>query len=110
MITDAVGNRVVNGGTGNDTIKLGQGRTIIVLDASWGKDTVTVDCTGAMIAQTDIPTGFSIPWIYKTENFIVLGNSINPKDVEWNGNVLTHKVTGDTLTVNQNCFTVVPAL
>jgi hypothetical protein len=110
IITDSTGNRIVNGGTGNDKIKLGAGRSIIVLDASWGKDTVTVDCTGSSIAPSQIPTGFAIPWVYKTTNFIVLGNTINPKDVEWRGNVLTHKVTGDTLTVNQNCFTVVPAL
>lgn len=110
FITDVTGNRIVNGGTGNDTIKLGAGRSIIVLDASWGKDTLTVDCTGSTIAPAEIPTGFAIPWVYKTTNFIVLGNSINPKDVEWRGNVLTHKITGDTLTVNQNCFTVVPAL
>ncbi len=110
VIVDTMGNRIVNGGTGNDTIKLAIGRSIIVLDASWGKDTLTVDCMGSSIAPSEIPTGFSIPWVYQTANFIVLGNSINPKDVEWNGNVLTHKITGDTLTVNQNCFTVVPAL
>jgi Ca2+-binding RTX toxin-like protein len=110
VISDVTGNRIVNGGTGNDTIKLGAGRSIIVLDASWGKDTVSVDCTGATIQPAEIPSGFAIPWVYKTTNFIVLGNSINPKDVEWRGNVLTHKITGDTLTVNQNCFTVVPAL
>lgn len=110
QITDVSGNRIVNGGTGNDTIKLGAGRNIVILDASWGKDNLTVDCTGAMIAQNEIPVGFAIPWVYKTTNFIVLGNSINPQDLEWNGNVLRHKVTGDTLTVNQNCFTVVPAI
>lgn len=110
LITDVNGNRIVNGGTGNDTIRLGAGRSIVVLDASWGKDNLTVDCTGAAISPNEIPSGFAIPWVYKTANFIVLGNSINPKDLEWRGNVLTHKVTGDTLTVNQNCFTVAPAI
>lgn len=109
-ISDLDGNRIVNGGTGNDTIKLGAGRSIVVLDASWGKDTLTVDCSGSTIAPEEVPKGFAIPWVYKTANFIVLGNSINPKDLEWRGNVLTHKVTGDTLTVNEKCFTVVPAL
>lgn len=110
QITDAAGNRIVNGGTGNDTITLGAGRNIVILDASWGKDTLKVDCTNALIQQNEIPAGFAIPWIYKTMNFIVLGNSIDPLDVEWVGNVLTHKVTGDTLTVTDNCFTVVPKL
>jgi hypothetical protein len=110
QITDGTGNRIVNGGTGDDLITLGAGRSIIVLDASWGKDTLKVDCNQASILPNQIPKGFAIPWVYKMTNFIVLGNSLNPADVEWRGNVLTHKITGDTLTVNQNCFTVVPAL
>lgn len=111
LISDAMtGNRVVNGGTGNDTIRLGAGRSIVVLDASWGNDTLSVDCTGSSILPNEVPAGFAIPWVYKTTNFIVLGNSINPKDIQWKGNVLTNNVTGDTLTVNENCFTVVPAL
>ena len=110
QITDTPGNRIVNGGTGNDVLNLAAGRTIVLLDSSWGKDTLTIDCVGAFIDTSQIPTGFPIPWLSKTTNFIVLGRSINPADVYWNGNVLTHKATGDTLTVNQNCFTVVPAI
>jgi Ca2+-binding RTX toxin-like protein len=110
QIVDAVGNRVVNGGTGNDVIKLGAGRSIIILDASWGHDTLTVDCNGAMVEDNQITKGFPIPWVHKTTNFIVFGSSLNPSDVEWRGNVLTHKITGDTLTVNENCFTTVPKI
>lgn len=108
QITDATGNRIINGGTGDDDIRLGAGRSIIMLDASWGHDTVTVDCAGAVVSDREIPKDFPIPWIYKTMNFIVLGKSIDPKDVVWDKNVLKDKVTGDTLTVNENCFTVVP--
>lgn len=110
QIVDVVGNRIVNGGTGDDVIKLGAGRSIIILDASWGKDTLTVDCTGAMVENNQIPKDFSIPWVHKTANFIVFGSSLNPSDVEWRGTVLTHKITGDTLTVNENCFTTVPKI
>lgn len=110
IIIDADGNRIVNGGTGDDQITLGGGRSIIVLDASWGHDTLSVKCVGANIDPTQIPEGFPIPWTSPTSNFIVLGQGIQPQDIEWRGNVLTHKVTGDTLTVNQNCFTVVPAI
>jgi hypothetical protein len=110
QIVDAVGNRIVNGGTGDDTIRLGEGRSIIILDASWGKDTLTVDCAGAMVENSQIPKNFPIPWVHKTANFIVFGSSINPSDVEWRGTVLTHKITGDTLTVNENCFTTVPKI
>lgn len=110
QIIDSVGNRIVNGGTGDDVIKLGAGRSIVILDASWGKDTLTIDCTGATIEPNQIPQGFPIPWVDKTANFIVFGSSVNPNDVQWNGNILTHKITGDTLTVNQNCFTTVPKI
>jgi Ca2+-binding RTX toxin-like protein len=109
-ITDSVGNRIINGGTGDDSISVGAGRTLLVLDAAWGHDTVTMDCTGATVNEAEIQKGFPIPWVYKTTNFIVLGDGIDPKDVSWKDNVLTNTVTGDTLTVNQNCFTVVPSV
>lgn len=110
QIVDSVGNRVINGGTGDDVIRVDAGRTIIILDASWGKDTLTVECAGSMIQPNEIPKNFPIPWIATTTNFIVLGDSINPADVEWRGNVLTHKVNGDSLIVNDSCFTVVPKI
>jgi hypothetical protein len=62
------------------------------------------------VNEAEIQKGFPIPWVYKTTNFIVLGDGIDPKDVSWKDNVLTNTVTGDTLTVNQNCFTVVPSV
>lgn len=108
QIVDNVGNRIINGGTGDDIIRLGAGRSIIILDASWGNDTLTVDCKGSLVQPNEIPKDFPIPWIGKTTNFIVLGQSISPLDVEWRGNVLTHKVNGDSLIVSDNCFTVVP--
>jgi hypothetical protein len=108
VISDFKGNRIINGGTGDDKITLGEGRSIIVLDAAWGNDTVTVNCHTAAIKPEEIPKDFAIPWVYKTSNFIILGNGIDPKDVAWKGNVLTNTLTGDTLTVNENCFTVLP--
>lgn len=108
-INDAVGNRIVNGGTGDDTITLAAGRSIVVLDAAWGHDTLTIDCTGANIAPNEVPRGFPIPWLSKTSNFIVLGDGVEPKDVVWKANVLTNVASGDTLTVNENCLTVVPS-
>lgn len=109
-ISDVTGSRIVNGGTGDDTITLGKGRSLIVLDAAWGHDTLTIDCTGANVSASEIQKGFAIPWVHKTTNFIILGDGIDPKDVSWKENVLTNMVTGDTLTVNQNCFTIVPTI
>ncbi len=108
-ITDTAGNRIINAGSGNDTITAGPGRTILVLEDGWGQDTATVDCSGADIQANEIPANFPIPWVSKFTNFIVLSPRIEPSTVQWDGLVLKNTVTGDTLTVNENCFSVVSA-
>ncbi len=108
-IVDNSGNRIVNAGSGNDTITLGAGRSIVVLEDGWGQDSLNVDCKGAAIAQNEIPANFPVPWVSKFTNFIVLSPRIQADVVKWNGNVLTNTSTGDTLTVNENCFTLISA-
>ncbi len=106
----AHGNRIINAGTGDDKITAGPGRTIIMLDDAWGKDTLTVDCTGAKVAiPGELPPNFPIPWVQPYTNFILLSPRINTTDVEWNGLVLTNKTTGDTLSVNEKCFNLISA-
>lgn len=109
-ITSSDSNVIVNAGTGDDTISLGKGRVIITLGDSWGKDTLTLDCSDAKVEKTEVPQDFPVPWIHPYTNFIVLGLRINPTDVEWQDNVLVNKVTGDTLTVNEKCFNLVSSL
>ncbi len=109
-ITDIYGNRVVNGGTGNDTIALGKGRSIIILDAGWGNDQLTVDCDGATVAAAEVPPESGIPYPYSHANLIVLSPRIQTKDIKWDGNVLKSLNSADTLTVNEKCFSVVPAV
>lgn len=106
-IQDTVGNRLVNGGSGDDQIDVGFGRTLVFLETGWGKDTLTVDCAGAQVSPGEIPSGSPFPWTYKYTNFIILGPGIKASDVSWKGLVLTNSSTGDTLTVNENCFNVV---
>lgn len=108
-ITDTYGNRIINGGTGNDIITAGPGRTILILEDGWGQDTLNIDCGDAAVTPTQVPSEFPTPWLYKFNNFIVLSPRVDPNDVEWVGNVLKSKSGTDTLTVNQSCFTVVPA-
>lgn len=103
------GNRIISAGTGNDTMTAGPGRTVILLDDAWGKDILNVDCTNAVVDKSEIPPNFPVPWVQQYTNFIVLGPRIRPADVAWNGLILTNKVTGDTLTVNENCFNLVAA-
>ncbi len=108
-IVSAFGNRIINAGTGDDTITAGPGRTIIILDDAWGQDTLTIDCAKSRVMPPEIPAGFPVPWSDPFINFIVLGPSLNITDITWNGLVLTNKVTGDTLSVNENCFNLVAA-
>jgi Ca2+-binding RTX toxin-like protein len=108
-IISTAGNRIIHAGTGDDTITAGPGRTIILLDDAWGKDTLTVDCTATTVDKIEIPQGFPVPWTHQFTNFIVLGPSISRADVSWDGLVLTNKITGDTLSVNENCFNLISA-
>lgn len=109
-IISAHGNRIINAGTGDDKITAGPGRTMVILDDAWGKDTLTVDCGDTKVnPTTEIPPNFPIPWVQPFTNFILLSPRINPADVEWKGLVLTNKTTGDTLSVNDNCFNVISA-
>lgn len=109
-ITDTFGNRIVNGGTGNDTIALGPGRSIIVLEDAWGNDHLTVDCMDSKVSPNQIPDDFPFPWTYKTMNFIILSPRLDPKQIVWDGSTLVNKDGGDRLTINENCFTVVPPI
>ena len=108
-IVDVAGNRIVNAGSGDDTITLGPGRSIVVLEDGWGHDTLKVDCTGATVVPSNIPPGFPVPWLDKYTNFIVLSPRIQPEAVKWDatGKILTNTASGDTLTVSENCFNVV---
>lgn len=106
-ITDGTGNRIINAGSGDDVITLGRGRTILVLEDAWGKDSVTADCSGAEIPKGEIPQGFPIPWTSNFTNFIVLSPRIKTEAVSWQNNILVNSATGDTLTVDNNCFTLV---
>lgn len=108
-IVSAFGNRIIDAGTGDDNITAGPGRTIILLDDAWGKDTLTVDCAQTTIQKDEIPANFPVPWTNEYTNFIVLSPSLNRADISWNGLVLTNKSTGDTLSVNQNCFNLISA-
>ncbi len=109
-ITDTKGNRLVNGGTGDDTIALGAGRSTIVLDAAWGHDKVTVDCSNSHVTPDQLDSTFPVKYPYATTNFIILSPRLMSKDLKWDGNVLKSTTSDDTLTVNENCFTIVPSL
>lgn len=106
-ISSAAGNVIINAGSGNDVISVGSGRLVMILEDGWGNDTLNFACSNADIMPSEIPRNFPVPWVHKYTNFIVLSPRINPADVVWEGLVLRNKMTGDTLSVSQNCFNVV---
>lgn len=108
-ISDAQGNRVINAGSGDDVITLGTGRSIVILEDGWGKDQLTLDCSGSSVSPLQVPADFPASWPYSYTNFIILSPAIDPNDLYWDGLVLKRKSGDDTLTVNEKCFTIIPA-
>jgi hypothetical protein len=106
-ISDSFGNRIVNAGSGNDTIQLGSGRSILVLEEGWGQDKVAFNCAGSKIEPNQIPDDISIPWMHSYTNFIVVTPKLTMTDLEWDGMTLTRKGSNDRLTVNEKCFTLI---
>ena len=107
IINDAFGNRIVNAGGGNDTITLGQGRSIILLDEGWGQDTLNLDCATAKVEKSEVPNTNPVPWTANFVHFVIVNPRIGQSDLSWEGMVLKHKNSSDTLTVNDKCFTLI---
>lgn len=107
IINDAFGSRIVNAGAGNDTITLGRGRSIILLEEGWGQDKLTLDCSEAVVDKNEIPSSNPVPWTANFVHFVIVSPRIGQSNLEWDGMVLKHKSSPDTLTVNDKCFTLI---
>ncbi|NOR55091.1 MAG: hypothetical protein GQ531_02675 [Sulfurovum sp.] len=96
-VDDATGNDIYYPGQGNDTIDTGSGSDIVIFDANWGQDKVTVR---SRRVNTDVIMGYdgSYPWKYNT--FIIFGKEIKREDIVWKKNRLYHLVTGDSIELN----------
>ena len=101
-----MGNVIVDGGTGNDSLTLGPGRKIMIFSQAWGQDHITIDCTGAEIEKSKLPA-FAIPWNYDFSNFLVFGQGIQPEDLKFNGLEIEHVSSGDKITFSDYCFNIV---
>lgn len=93
-IDDVTGNDIIYAGEGNDTIDAGEASDILIFEKGWGHDKVSL--AGFEVdPKTIIGDDGSYRWKYSS--FIVFGKGIKPDDLQWNGNVLTHKKTGDSI-------------
>jgi hypothetical protein len=106
VIRHTMGNVIVDGGTGNDSLALGPGRKIMIFSQGWGKDRITLDCTGAEVQKNQLPA-FAIPWNYDFSNFLIFGPGIQPEDLKFNGLEIEHITSGDKITFSDYCFNIV---
>jgi hypothetical protein len=106
VIRHTMGNVIVDGGTGNDSLALGPGRKIMIFSQGWGKDRITLDCAGAEVQKNQLPA-FAIPWKYDFSNFLIFGQGIQPEDLKFNGLEIEHITSGDKVTFSDYCFNIV---
>ena len=96
-IKDATGNDIYYPGPGNDTIDVGSGSDIVIFDAGWGHDTLTID---SRPVDTSKILGYdgSYPWKYS--DFIIFGSTVKRSDIVWLDESLYNLQTGDSIKLN----------
>ncbi len=101
------GNAVIDGGVGDDKIQAGPELTMIYVSPNFGSDTIEMNCDESQIVVDPQEVLKSVPWDYNFIHFIVFDPRISKKDISVTGNVIEHKITGDKILMNQNCFNIV---
>ncbi len=113
IMDDKYGNKIVNGGTGNDDLRLGGGRKILVFEEGWGNDKIYADCINSKVDRRSVlSVEAPVFWKYKYTNFIIFGPTVNPEDMEWETKQkLVNKRTGDSITFknDSSCFNLIYA-
>ena len=108
-IDDSWDDDIIYAGTGNDVIDAGWGNDLIFFNFGWGQDVVNKTCHQAPYRPQDAAgskkVSWSSDWPYK--NFIVFGKDIAEQDIVSVDNKLVHKQTGDSITINGDCFNTV---
>ena len=80
---------------------------MIYVEPNFGADTVEMDCSQSHLNLLDQATLGIVPWSHEYVHFIVFDSRISKEDVIISGNVIKHKITGDRMTFNENCFNVI---
>ena len=101
------GNAIIDAGTGNDKITAGPEFTMIYVAPNFGSDIIKMDCSQSHLNLMDQTTLDIVPWSHEYVHFVVFDSRISKEDVIISDNVIKHKITGDRMTFNKNCFNVV---
>ncbi len=91
-------------GSGDDLMKAGPEQTTIILDSFEGQKKIEMDCSRASIQNRQLSDDYPLAWTEPFIHYIVFGTQIKPEDIIVEGNKITNKENGATLTFSRNCF------
>ena len=91
-------------GSGDDLMKAGPEQTTIILDSFEGQKRIEMDCSRASIQDRRLSSDYPLAWTEPFIHYIVFGTQIRPEDILVEGNKITNKENGATLTFSRNCF------
>lgn len=108
-VQDSWGDDVIYGGPGDDIIDAGWGNDLLFFNYGWGQDTVTKTCHDSSYIPQDSVGSTKVHWdrTWPYKNFIVFGKDVRSDDIVSVNDKLVHKETGDSITIDGNCFNVV---
>ena len=108
-IDDSWDDDIINAGPGNDTIDAGWGNDIIFFNYGWGEDQIRKTCHFAAYVPQDAPRASTVQWSQEWPymNFLVFGKDVRRDDIVVFDDKLVHRQTGDSITINGNCFNLV---
>ncbi len=112
-VEDSWGSDIFYGGPGDDKIDVGYGSDIVIYTAGWGTDTLDATCHNTVVTDQDLAGMNRFYWDpkWRFSKFIVFGREIRREDIVATPGRLTHKVTGDSITLvgggKSLCFNLV---
>ncbi len=112
-VDDGWGSDIFYGGPGDDVIDVGYGSDIVVYTAGWGTDTLAGTCHNTFVDEQKLAGMNRYYWDpkWRYTKFIVFGQEIKREDIIATPGRLTHRVSGDSITLvgggQSLCFNLV---
>jgi Ca2+-binding RTX toxin-like protein len=108
-VDDSWDDDIIYGGPGNDILDAGWGNDLLFFNYGWGQDTVRKTCHSSSYVPQDSINSANVYWApdWPYKNFIVFGKDVRREDIVSVNDKLVHKVTGDSISIDGNCFNVV---
>jgi hypothetical protein len=109
VVDDAWDDDIIYGGPGNDYLDSGWGNDIFYFGYGWGEDTIEKTCHDSLFDRRNTHSSEKYYWAkdWHYSNFIVFGPKIKTSDIIKVKNKLIHKITGDSITLKNDCFNLV---